>query len=302
MYPRPVGNGIGYFRVHTNVDGATVSFSGQIMGTTTNQFFTLPVATTADLFTSFAVSKPGYQTFEAPLSRNPDNGETIDLYASLTPLPSPTPSPTLIGGSTGWFSIHSNVEGASVAFDNQVKGQITNGVLNVMVYTTGTPYQTYSVSASGYGTVTGPLPASPAPGQTRDIFVTQNPLSTETIPPVGSGIGTIAVYANVEGAKVWFDNDYQGSITNGVLMNSIHVTATPYQTYRVEAPGYTTVTGPITQHPAAGEIVSIRVTLNTAPTPTPTATAAAPLPAAIAFCAAMGAGAIVAIGGNRRSR
>jgi hypothetical protein len=300
MYPNTVGNGIGYFRVHTNIDGATVSFSGQIMGITTNQFFTLPVATTADLFRSFSVSKPGYLTYDAPLSRNPESGEIIDLYATLNRLPSPTPAPTLIGGSAGWFAIHSNVEGASVSFDNQDKGRIENGVLNVMVYTTGTPYQTYSVSANGYGTVTGPLPASPAEGQVRDIYVTLNPLSAETVPPVGSGIGTIAVYANVEGAKVYFDNDYQGSITNGVLLAPIHVTATPYQAYRVEAPGYTTVTGSITERPAAGETVSIRVTLYPALTPTPAS--AAPLPAFIVFGAVIGAGAIVVTAGNRKFR
>jgi hypothetical protein len=300
MYPNPVGNGIGYFRVHTNVESATVSFSGQVMGTTTNGFFTLPVATTADLFRSFAVSKPGYLTYDAPLSRNPETGETIDLYATLNPIPSPTPAPTLIGGSAGWFAIHSNVEGASVSFDNQDKGRIENGVLNVMVYTTGTPYRTYSVSANGYGTVSGPLPASPAEGQVRDIYVTLNPLPTQTIPPVGSGIGTIAVYVNIEGAKVYFDNDYQGSITNGVLLVPIHVTATPYQTYRVEALGYSSVTGSITDRPAAGETVTIRVTFS--PTLTPTPASAAPLPAFIVFGAAIGAGAIVVKRGNRKFR
>ena len=57
--------------------------------------------------------------------------------------------------------------------------------------------------------------------------MTLNPSSTETTASVGSGIGTIAVYANVEGAKVYFDNDYEGSISNGVLMASIHVTGKP---------------------------------------------------------------------------
>ena len=128
------------------------------MGTTTNRVFTLPVPTTANLFTSFSVSMPGYQVFEAPLSRNPNDGEIIDLYATLNPVT----SPTLIGGSTGWFAIHSNVEGALVSFDNRLKGQISNGVLNVTVYTTGTPYKSYSVSANGYNTVTGSLPAPPA--------------------------------------------------------------------------------------------------------------------------------------------
>ena len=59
MTPVPAGSGTGYFIVHANVDGATVSFDGQIMGTTYKLLLTVPVATTADLFTSYAVSEPG---------------------------------------------------------------------------------------------------------------------------------------------------------------------------------------------------------------------------------------------------
>ncbi|HUH78978.1 MAG TPA: hypothetical protein VLY83_03695 [Methanoregula sp.] len=176
MMPVPLGSGIGYFMVRSNVDGATVSFNGQVMGLTTNRSFTLPVATTDDLYTSFAVTRAGYRVYTAPLSKNPANGEVVELDAPLDPLP----AQTLIGGSTGVFVIHCNVDGASVAFDNQSQGLISGGILNVTVYTTGTPFRTFSVSAAGYGTVTGPLPPAPGPGQPRDIYVTLTPLPAMT--------------------------------------------------------------------------------------------------------------------------
>jgi len=176
IVPGPLGSGIGYYRVRSNVEGATVSFNGQVVGLTTNRFFTLPVATIDDLYTSFAVTKSGYLLYTAPLSKNPASGEVIELNAPLDPLP----AQTLIGGSTGVFVIHCNVDGAQVAFDDQSQGAISGGVLNVTVYTTGTPFRTFSVSAAGYGTVTGPLPPAPGPGQPRDLYVTLTPLPAAT--------------------------------------------------------------------------------------------------------------------------
>lgn len=196
MTPVPAGSGTGYFVVHANVDGATVSFDGQIMGSTYKGLLTVPVATTHDLFTSYAVSEPGYQVFKAPLSRNPANGEVIDLYATLiqaptvTPYPVSTQSTTVIGGSTGWYAVHSNVEGASVWFDNQYQGQIKNGILNVLVYITGTPFVSYSVRADGYNSGNGFLPAVPGPGEIRDVYMNLTPSSPATAAPTASAAMT----------------------------------------------------------------------------------------------------------------
>ena len=78
----------------------------------------------------------------------------------------------MVGGDTGYYLIHCNVDGAGVYFDEDYKGVITDGTLLVKIYLTGTPYHRYSVSKAGYITVNEPLPAYPAKDQTKDIFVT----------------------------------------------------------------------------------------------------------------------------------
>ncbi len=55
--------------------------------------------------------------------------------------------------------------------------------------------------------------------------------------PIGSGQGIIAVYANVNGAAVYFDDTYEGNITSGVLYETVATTGTPVKTVRVETPG-----------------------------------------------------------------
>ena len=78
----------------------------------------------------------------------------------------------LVGGDTGYYLIHCNVDGAGVYFDKDYKGVITDGTLLVKIYLTATPYHRYSVSKAGYVTVNEALPVYPAKDQTKDIFVT----------------------------------------------------------------------------------------------------------------------------------
>ncbi|HOV67322.1 MAG TPA: PEGA domain-containing protein, partial [Methanoregulaceae archaeon] len=95
----------------------------------------------------------------------------------LEPLPPATTAP-LIGGDMGAYLVHSNAEGASVYFDGELKGQITNGVLNVPVYVTGTPYRTWSVVKDGYATFNGTISTYPAKGETIDLQATLTLLPT----------------------------------------------------------------------------------------------------------------------------
>ena len=78
----------------------------------------------------------------------------------------------MIGGDTGYYLIHCNIDGAEVSFDQDFKGIITDGTLLVKIYLTATPYHRYSVSKAGYVTVNEALPSYPAKDQTKDIFVT----------------------------------------------------------------------------------------------------------------------------------
>jgi hypothetical protein len=83
---------------------------------------------------------------------------------------------------------------------------------------------------------------------------------------VGENKGWIAVYCNENGASVYFDNDYKGVTSAGVLTVEVYTTATPYREYRVEKPGFNTATGSLTM-PGNGQTEKIWVTLNPIPTP-----------------------------------
>ena len=304
---KPAGSGKGWFTVHCNVNGASVAFNGVTKGTISGGVFTIEVATTGTPYTSFRVSKTGYEPYEDSISSMPADGQTIDLYATLNPVPTTTvtTAATPIGGDTGWFAIHCNVDGASVYFDDAYKGAIAGGVLTVPVYTTATPYSAYRVEKSGYQAATGSLPSSPAKGQTTDVYVTLNPVPTTTQAIIGGDKGYYAVHCNVDGVTVFFDATEMGVTADGVLIVQVATTGTPYTTVEVTKAGYMAYSSPITQYPAKDETVDIYATLSQAPTTAPTAvpetteTTFSPLPVPVVV-----AGLLAAIGifGIRRTR
>ncbi|MCQ8893068.1 MAG: PEGA domain-containing protein [Methanolinea sp.] len=186
----------------------------------------------------------------------------------LAVLPAGAEAP--IGGDQAWYAVHCNEDGAKVFFDGEYKGDIQGGVLNVPVYTTGTPYKTYSVQKEGYTTFSDTIPGVPGKGETFDLYATLNPMQPTQPPLIGGDVGWFTVHCNVDGASVSFDNSPQGVITNGVLTVQVYTTATPFRTYTVTKPGYQVYTGTIDRYPGKGETVDLYATLNPAPTPTPT--------------------------------
>ncbi|QYZ79274.1 PEGA domain-containing protein [Methanofollis formosanus] len=81
---------------------------------------------------------------------------------------------------------------------------------------------------------------------------------------IGGDKGYFAVHCNVDGAKVYFDDDLKGEIKDGRLLVEVYTTATPYKTISVEADGYQTHTAPILEYPGKGETVDLTVTLQPA--------------------------------------
>jgi hypothetical protein len=295
LTPKPTGSGTGWITVHSNVDGAAVAFNGLTKGTISGGVFTLEVSTTGTPYTTYSVSKSGYVTDSGSVTM-PSDGQTSDIYATLNPKPvtapttEPTTAATPIGGDVGWYAISCNVNGASVSFDSGYKGTISGGTLSVPVYSTGTPYTTYSVSKSGYVTVTGTLPAAPAKGQTVTIRVTLSPSGTlaptaqptATSAPLGSGQGYIVIHANVDGATVTVGSFTAGTIKNGVLRVPVSTTGTPYSAFTVSKAGYATATGTVPRQPSAGETVDMYVTLTAEQTPVPTTQSPVALPICLA--------------------
>jgi hypothetical protein len=124
------------------------------------------------------------------------------LFLSFLPVAS------AIGGGEGWIEIQCNINGASVSFNGEYKGEISGGSLTVPVYTTGTPYTSFSVSKYGYMPFDGTL-SMPEEGQTRTYYATLNPISTPTtVPPVR--YGSISVESVPAGADIYFDGNYRG--------------------------------------------------------------------------------------------
>ncbi|NYT06531.1 MAG: hypothetical protein GKC04_09250 [Methanomicrobiales archaeon] len=92
--------------------------------------------------------------------------------------------------------------------------------------------------------------------------------SAGAVVTVGGDVGWYLVTCNVDGASVYFDDQYMGDTENGRLKIEVYTTATPYTAYAVSKPGYVTVTGTIDRYPGKDETVEILVTL-AAGTPTP---------------------------------
>jgi hypothetical protein len=194
----PIGGNQGWITVNCNVNGAQVYFDGTYEGDISGGVLTVPVYSTGTPITSFSVSKPGYTTYNGPIPAMPGKGETFDVYATLNPVAAPT-TPAVIGGGQGWYVVNCNVNGATVSFDNQVVGVITQGTLTVPVYTTGTPYQTYTVSMNGYLPYTAALTSVPAPGQTVNLYATLNPAPTAlpTPAPTKSPLPLVLILAGL---------------------------------------------------------------------------------------------------------
>jgi hypothetical protein len=197
-----VGGDVGWYVVHCNIEGATVLFDDSNRGEISQGMVYVPVYSTGTPYREYTVKKDGYTTFSATIANVPAKGETIDLYATLNPMATSTTTPAMIGGDIGWYAVHCNIDGATVAFDNDVQGQIAQGNLTVQVYVTGTPYKTFTVYKTGYAPYTGTIDQYPAKGETIDLYATLNPeVTTTTLPaatqtqksPVAVGVCGLAL-------------------------------------------------------------------------------------------------------------
>lgn len=172
------------------------------------------------------------------------------------------------GGDTGWYEFHCHADGAKVHLDSEYVGDIQNGMLSVPVYTTATPYSTYTVTYEGcgsYASVTRNLPAVPSKGQTIDIYVDIEPAPcpTPTPKPLGGDIGYYVIWSNEDGVTIEMDGEDKGMTMNGHLQVPVYTTRTPYKTIFASKPGFIPVTEDITEFPGPGETIDLYVTMNT---------------------------------------
>jgi hypothetical protein len=83
-------------------------------------------------------------------------------------------------------------------------------------------------------------------------------------PRIGGGVGYYRIHCDVDGATVFFDNVYQGTIRLGMLLARVYTTGTPYSTIDVKADGYAPYHEPLPGIPLAGKILDIEVAMTPA--------------------------------------
>ena len=76
----------GYYKVSSDPAGGSVLLDGAYYGLTP---YTITVYTTGTPDHTISVSKSGYMTWSRSYSANPANGQTIDVFATLTRLSRP---------------------------------------------------------------------------------------------------------------------------------------------------------------------------------------------------------------------
>jgi PKD repeat protein len=74
---------------------------------------------------------------------------------------------------------------------------------------------------------------------------------------VGGDKGYYRVHCNVDGARVYLNDWYEGMIGNGTLTIQVSTTGTPVRTFTVEKEGYQTFTAPVTVHPGKDQTVDL---------------------------------------------
>lgn len=89
--PVQVGGDIGWYKIHCNVNGATVSLNNEEKGKIADGSLSVQVYVTGTPYRTFAVYKDGYVPFTGTIDQYPKKGETIELYATLNAKPELTP-------------------------------------------------------------------------------------------------------------------------------------------------------------------------------------------------------------------
>jgi PKD repeat protein len=270
--PNPPGT-LGSISAQSSPAGATIYVNGVSYGTSPRTINNL---------------LPGTYSVMAYLSRYSADTRTVTVTPGQTTGYSPVLQALPNPANTGAIFAQSTPDGAAIYLNG-----VYQGVSPVTLTDLAPGTYTLKATLSGYADDVQRITTSAG----RVSFYT--PEFYPSPQPVGSGQGLIAVYANVNGAPVYFDNAYEGNITSGVLYVTVSTTGTPVQTVRVESTGYIPYTTTLTQWPGNGETVKVQATLVPAPVPT---TTKSPLPVTATLGALLGAGALVLLARQQKNR
>lgn len=182
-----------------------------------------------------------------------------------TSYPTFTVEPTQIGGDSGWVSIDSTPQGATVYFDGSNEGTTPT---TVRVMSTANPSHSIRVSKNGYQDWTDQLYRNPSAGETIYEYAYLAPIEpTFTVEPtqIGGDHGYVYIDSVPQGAMVYFDSVYEGVTPTTV---SVSTTGSPSHSVRLEKSGYETWTGTAPGNPAPGQTLYPEVAVLVATQPT----------------------------------
>ncbi len=234
----PPGGEKGYYSIQSSPSGSTVTFDNKYVGTTP---VTVDVSTTGTPGHTIVVSATGYQSWTQQVSGNPAAGETVQIFASLTPVQ-----------QFGNIYVSSSPSGATAILDNGQDSLVTSGTFynvapgwhNVQVSTPG--YQVYSNSN-----------VQVTSGGTTNVYASLVPVTQS---------GSLSISSTPKGAGLYIDNIYKGEtnqIVGGLYAgpHTVVLKMAGYQTftntYSVNAgqTTYASVTMVPLQNPSTGDLL-----------------------------------------------
>jgi len=240
-----VGGDTGYYYITSSPSGASVYFDGTYQGTTPT---TVSVFSTGTPGHTLSLSLSGYQTYTQSISGNPSAGQTITIFATLTPT---------IGSQTGYYQISSTPSNSDVYFDGAYKG---TSPVTVEVSTTGTPGHTINVYRTGYQSFSQFYSGNPSAGQTIYVYASLTPVQST---------GSIYVTSSPSGATATLDNSRTGTTPNtfdsvATGSHTIQISRSGYQTYSgtVQVSSGSTTTVSVSLPPISSSVGSLYVASN----------------------------------------
>jgi hypothetical protein len=241
-----IGGDQGLYEVRCNVDGAAVYFDTTFVGYTSQGILEVPVFISGTPYKTFTVSKPGYETYKAPILQIPGPGETIVLRATL--------KANQIA-STAMLNILSDPPGATVYVDGVNEGIVPpSGVMLVEDVVPGN--HAVELRLAGFRTFT------------TDVYVNPNEVKLVRITLVPVTTGGLSVTSIPTGAEVYIDDLFKGPspVTVSDLSPGSH-------TVLVRLPGYQDWSSQVQVNAGANTQVTaglapVATTPTTAPSPT----------------------------------
>lgn len=233
----PPGGEKGYYSIQSSPSGSSVTFDNKYVGITP---VTVDVSTTGTPGHTITVSATGYQTWSQQVTGNPSAGQTIQIFASLTPVQ-----------QYGNIYVSSSPSGATAILDNGQDSLVTSGTF----YNVAPGWHNVQVSMPGYQVYSNNN-VQVTSGGTTNVYAS-------LVPVVQSG--SLSISSTPKGAGLYIDNVYRGEtnqIVGGLYAgpHTVVLKLTGYQTftntYSVNAgqTTYASVTMVPLQNPSTGDL------------------------------------------------